>query len=308
MPLRRPPRFVRHAAALLAAAALVLLAATTFDGRWAAVRQACLRIGPGGLLLPVVLTLLNLQLRFARWQLYLRAQGHALPRWLHWRLFVAGFAFALTPAGAGDASRAWLLRGRGVDPAHSLAALLSERASDLLVLLLLGALLHVWLLALALALGAALLLPRALRVARRRLLQRLLPRLLRRLLRQARRCHAPALLWRANLLGLAAWCAEALAFHAIGSRIGLALSLPLSAGIYALSLLAGGLSAAPGGLGGTEMVMVALLVGCGANLPDALATTLLTRLATLWFTVVLGGSVLASLRLAGRGGAATSRA
>lgn len=290
--MRDPYRVMRHALPLLAAAGTAVLAATVMRGRWHALHDACLRIGPYGLLPALGLTLLNLQLRFARWQLYLRAQGHVLPRAMHCWLFVAGFAFALTPAGAGDASRVLLLRGRGVDSAHSLAALLSERLSDLLVLLLLGALLHAWLLLPVAA--AAVLLPESARAAR----WRALPRVLRRLLGHTRHCHAPRLLLRASALGAAAWGAEALAFHVIGTRLGLSLPLSLAAGIYAVSLLAGAISITPGGVGGTEVVMVALLAGIGADLPDALAVTLLTRLATLWFTVAIGGSALATLRLA----------
>ncbi len=288
---------------LLGVAGVIAIAIGALHGRWDVLRHACARIGPYGLLPALALTLLNLQLRFARWQLYLRAQGHALPRLVHQLLFVAGFAFALTPAGAGDASRALLLRPRGVRYAHTAAALLSERVSDLLVLLLLAALLHGWLL--AAALGTAALALGAARLGR----WRALPRAVRRLLRQTRRCHAPGLLLRASALGVAAWSAEALAFHAIGLRLGLTLPLPLAFGVYALSLLAGALSIAPGGVGGTELAMVALLMGFGADLPDALAVTLLTRLATLWFTVALGGAALASLRLTRGGvGAAPARA
>ncbi len=297
------PRSVRRAVLLLGAGGLIAVAFAALHGHWDALCQACARIGPYGLLPALGLTLLNLQLRFARWQLYLRAQGHALPRLLHQLMFVAGFAFALTPAGAGDASRALLLRRRGVRYAHSAAALLSERVSDLLVLLLLAALLHGWLL--AAALGTAALALSATPLAR----WRGWPRSVRRLLRQTRRCLAPRLLLRARVLGIAAWGAEALAFHAIGLRLGLTLPLSLAAGVYALSLLAGALSIAPGGVGGVELAMVALLMGCGASLPDALAVTLLTRVATLWFTVALGGAALASLRLAHSGlDAAVARA
>jgi uncharacterized membrane protein YbhN (UPF0104 family) len=284
-----------HRAALLRLLSLAMLAggaalaAVALHGRVDALLDACARIGTGAMLAALALTLLSLQLRFARWQLYLRAQGHALPRLLHQRLFAAGFAFALTPAAAGEAARALLLRRRGVRYAHSVAALLAERLSDLFALLLLAALLRAWLLAAALALAAPLL------VAARR--ARRWPVRLRRLRRALQRCHAPALLARANALGLAAWIAEALAFHAIATQLGLALALPDAAGIYAAALLAGALSTSPGGIGGTEATMVALLVGRGAGLPDALAAALLTRLATLGLTVLVGGVSLASLRL-----------
>ena len=60
-------------------------------------------------------------------------------------------------------------------------------------------------------------------------------------------------------------------------------------GVYAISALAG--SAAfflPGGIGGMELVMTTLLVDSGAALKTAVIATLLCRIATLWFAVVIG--------------------
>ena len=53
-------------------------------------------------------------------------------------------------------------------------------------------------------------------------------------------------------------------------------------------MLIGGLSFLPGGLGGSEAVMIGLLVWQGVAHPLAVTVTLITRLATLWFAVVLG--------------------
>jgi len=66
-------------------------------------------------------------------------------------------------------------------------------------------------------------------------------------------------------------------------------------GIYSVSVLAGALSFIPGGLGSTEAVMVLLLTLVGVNTPAAIAATLICRLATLWFAVIIGGAVLAAL-------------
>jgi uncharacterized membrane protein YbhN (UPF0104 family) len=56
-----------------------------------------------------------------------------------------------------------------------------------------------------------------------------------------------------------------------------------------------------GGLGGTEVTMVLMLVQAGAGKEHAAVATLLTRGATLWFAVFLGAAVLlASPRLAVR--------
>jgi uncharacterized protein (TIRG00374 family) len=44
----------------------------------------------------------------------------------------------------------------------------------------------------------------------------------------------------------------------------------------------------PGGLGGSEASMIVLLRISGVPLPLAVSATLLIRLATLWFAVLLG--------------------
>ncbi len=48
------------------------------------------------------------------------------------------------------------------------------------------------------------------------------------------------------------------------------------------------LSFMPGGLGGAEAVMVALLMWKGVPSADAIAATVLIRLTTLWFAVGIG--------------------
>ncbi len=74
--------------------------------------------------------------------------------------------------------------------------------------------------------------------------------------------------------------------------------LPLSTavGIYGMAVLIGGLSFLPGGLGGTEAVMTALLVTRGYSVGQALLITLTCRLVTLWFAVGLGWVAVLMLR------------
>jgi uncharacterized protein (TIRG00374 family) len=62
----------------------------------------------------------------------------------------------------------------------------------------------------------------------------------------------------------------------------------LGVGIYAISVLIGALSFIPGGLGSTEAVMGFLLVAAGASPGDAVASTIICRVSTLWFAVFIG--------------------
>ena len=51
----------------------------------------------------------------------------------------------------------------------------------------------------------------------------------------------------------------------------------------------------PAGIGGMEVVMTSLLVAHGTPLPVAVIATLLCRLATLWFAVLIGLAATAIL-------------
>jgi uncharacterized protein (TIRG00374 family) len=115
------------------------------------------------------------------------------------------------------------------------------------------------------------------------------------LLASARPCHTPTLLLITTLLSLAAWAAEAWAFHLLLGALGSTATLSFSVFVYAIAVLAGALSFLPGGLGGTEATMMSLLLLTGHEQPVAVVATVLIRLTTLWFAVALG--LVALLRL-----------
>lgn len=94
-------------------------------------------------------------------------------------------------------------------------------------------------------------------------------------------------------LGVVAWMAEAWGFYLLLGWLGVDAEWWQAMGIYAVSMLAGGLSFLPGGLGGAEAAMVALLVAGGAVFGTAALATVICRAVTLWFAVILGiGAVL----------------
>jgi uncharacterized protein (TIRG00374 family) len=85
------------------------------------------------------------------------------------------------------------------------------------------------------------------------------------------------------------WGAEGLGLFLICQGLHLNVAAPTAIGIYAIASLAG--SAAfflPAGIGGMEIVMTTLLIAHGASLRTAVIATLLCRIATLWFAVLIG--------------------
>lgn len=280
---------------------------------WHDVLRAFALVGPSGLAAALGMSMLNYWLRFVRWQMYLNALGHSVPWQPSGRIYLAGFALTTTPGKAGEAMRGVLLKPWSVPYPHSFAALLSERLSDLTAVVLFTLFgLSVYPQAHAvIVLGMIAVLSGLVVLSQATLLQRLYAstsgttrrviRLLHHLahmLIEARRCHSARVLLPATILSVLAWGAEAAAFHWILQWLGADISLAFAVFVYALAMLAGALSFLPGGLGGAEAVMAGLLVWKGMSTAEAVAATVLIRLATLWFAVMLG---LVSLIISGNG-------
>jgi uncharacterized protein (TIRG00374 family) len=99
-------------------------------------------------------------------------------------------------------------------------------------------------------------------------------------------------------LGLLAWGLEAVGLYVLSLMVPTVhLGLPVAVGIYAVAVLAGAAAMLPGGLGGTEAVMTALLVSQGYPLAAAVLLTVACRLVTLWFAVGLGWAAILALRM-----------
>lgn len=282
-------------------------------------------MGWGGWLAVLGLSLLNYALRALRWVGYLvRLRQPSLPLVLHFAVYLAGFVFTLTPGKAGEVLRSSLLKAKGVSWHASLAALFVERLADLLVMACLSLLCLGLMENGAYWIGAGAMLPAAVMVflwrslARRIVLlaARRLPHgrlrrlclLIARMLRNSRSLLQPLPLLAGFGVGLVAWGGEAVGLYLILTILAPELAgnvgLPLIAGIYALSMLIGGLAFLPGGLGGTEAAMAFLLNIAGFELDVALMATMICRMATLWFAVALGGVALPlALRQMGAGNA-----
>ncbi|MFN0115847.1 MAG: YbhN family protein [Paracoccaceae bacterium] len=305
----RPPRARRTRDLLVMGGLLVLFAAgfaglaaaTGWRETWAQIRA----ITPGQIAILLVLSLANYGLRAVRWHLFSRRLGFGLTLGADARHFLGGFAMTVTPARMGELVRMrWLAReaGRPVEAAAPL--ILMDRAADLAAMaILLGA--GVALasgsglagapLAVALALAAAIL------ATRPRLLEGMVNlgyRLIRRLPRPFARIRAavrtmerfddPRVLVPALALGLAGWFAECYAFHLLLVWLNADIGLWHAVAIFVFGALAGGITGAPGGVGGAEAAMIALLLAANVPLDAAVAATAVIRVTTLWFALVLG--------------------
>lgn len=256
----------------------------------------------------------NYAIRFARWQLYLARRDLAVPLSSSAIVFGAGLSLAITPAKLGELMKSYLLRElHGIPATRSAVIVIAERVTDLIALLVLAVIgvgvygfgwTLVGIAAGLVALGLVLLAwPRPTRAlidlaTRPRALARLRAPLHEMYDGLAALCR-PGTLIVATALAIPAWACECVGFALIVNAFpGAHVDLGLAMVIYAATTIAGALSFLPGGLGVTEGAMTMLLVSGAAHLDRATAldATLLTRLATLWFAVVLGLGCLAIAR------------
>jgi glycosyltransferase 2 family protein len=242
--------------------------------------------------LALALTALNYLIRFWRWQLYLARLAIVVPAGRSFAIFVAGLSGTITPAKVGEVLKCVLLkRGFDVPVRRSVPLVLAERVTDatgvVVLALAAGAGTTRWPLVVLAVVGVVAIVV----VVRSPLLDRFsmlgeAPEAARVLLR------TPLLLAMTGLSAVS-WFFECLAAYVCVRGLKLDLGLDDTVLVFALGSLAGALSFLPGGLGVAETSMTGLIQVLGdASRAAAVAATVLIRLATLWFAVVLGLSGL----------------
>lgn len=283
------------------------LAQLSFSAIWAARYAVLLATG---------LSLLNYLGRAWRWDYYLKALGFHLPPRYVLLTYVAGFAFTLSPGKVGEMARArYYQRDNNMQLSATAAAFFIERLLDVLAMACL-ALLGLaaasnfnWLLAAAavMLLGLLVLARTPWQSWQQRFsagsgghggaLRRTLDSALKTLV-GARALLRPRLAVGGFLLGLLSWGLEGVGLWLLAQQLAPSVELHLATaiGIYAIAIIAGALSFLPGGLGGTEVVMAALLGAQGVAPGDAIMITLVCRVVTLWLAVAIGWLAVGALR------------
>lgn len=291
---------------------LVVIVGLALAADWAKVVDAVREFEWGWLPMILGLTSFNYLLRFFKWHYYLRQVGlHNISRADSLRVFLGGFSMTVTPGKIGEAFKSlWLKNLTGASVARTLPVVAAERLSDAMACALLasvGVLAYpqywpAFVAILAVMVGAIIVVQiRSLSLWLLSVAGRL--PLVSRLAHSLREFYESSyeLLSLKNLvvavgLGTVSWAGEGVAFFLVLKGLGVPPAATLlfqAVFILAFSVIIGGASALPGGLGAAEMSlagMLALVVG----LPRETAATaaLLIRFFTLWFGVALGFIVL----------------
>ena len=262
------------------------------------------------------LSLVNYMLRAWRWYVYSQHLNIQVSRRRTGLYYFAGFAMTTTPGKLGEALRLWFLeRCHGYRYERTAPLLIGDRMGDAVAITLLclagisafGAVYVTGtLVAAAALLGALLMLLRPHVPLRIVLLVYGMvgrwPRLFgaaRGVVRKTSRLLDPRIFVLTSAMGVIGWMCEAFALHWLLIDLGADITLQQSIFVFAFAMLVGAVSMLPGGLGGTEATMFALLTLLNVPADTALAATMIIRLTTLWFAVGLGFIALpAAFRLA----------
>ena len=254
--------------------------------------------------------------RFSRWSYFLHTLGHHVPLLQSLRIYLAGFTLTTTPGKAGEALRTIFLKDYGIAYRRSFGALLSERLSDFIAVVVLascGLLVEeqTRLIILLSALFIAAVLygvqsNRCLKAIERWSLALLSARFshiiefIIETILAFRSCFQTHTLICGIFLGCIAWGFEGVILYLLMEALGAPIALFEAIYIHAFALLVGAITFLPGGLGGAEATLYELLVYHNVPSSTAVAGTIFLRLTTLWFSVLIGIIALPKKQIAVR--------
>lgn len=304
-------RFRRWAAIAVALATLGYLSYAVWKGLSETAAELAAFQWP--IYVPVLLlTLVNYGLRYFKWHYLLGQLGIRIPHSANAPIFITGLAMVISPAKAGEVVKPYLVREvTGAPMARTIPALVAERVTDGIAVVALAALGVstfyaeaaglIWGTIGGIAAVIAVLMIRPLAHGILHAVGRVPPLhgLAERLLEAydaLRTCLAPVPLLVTVVASLIAWWAECVGYWLVLRGLGMAdAGLDASTFLYAFATVFGAPS--PGGMGMADAALAegATALIAGLTAPQALAASLLIRVATLWFGVGLGA--IALLRL-----------
>ena len=284
---------------------VLLYLVSVFCFGWQEVVAAFTAIGIQTLVMGAFLSSSSYLWRFGRWEYSLRCLANTVPRLAHFGIYLSGLALTATPGKSGETFRSALLVQHGVKVTHSLAAFLADRGSDVLGMVLLGALasmaigqdfVWVWLLSFAaILLGScafAYLLLHPLAVAGWDQLSRSITWL--PIKGGQATLEAWAKVWKPQrvlvfaAVAMLAYGTQALVFFWFCHVLETGIPMTDCVLIFVQATLFGAASMIPGGLGATEAALVFQLVERGVSDGIAISLAISIRLVTLWFGMLIG--------------------
>ena len=258
---------------------------------------------------PLVLTfsLGNYIIRFFKWQYYLKLLGIKIRPFRSFLIFFASFIMSVTPGKMGEVLKSFLLKEEtGTPVSVSAPIVLAERITDFLsivILCLAGAIVFDYGTGIILATGLAFVILTIL-LSSKTICHKLISVLckIRFIEKHSEKIYSAydsiyvliklKPLFIVVLISTAAWFLECLGFYTVlnvfSGVSNIDVSILKATFIYGFSTLIGAIAMLPGGLGVTEASLTGLLVFLKIPKDISVASTIIIRVATLWFAVILG--------------------
>ncbi len=260
--------------------------------------------------LPICLCLAfsNYLIRFTKWHYYLSILKIPLKPKVSLQVFLAGLVMSATPGKFGEVFKSYLVKQINDTPlSRSAPIILAERLTDFIAFVLMALLGITYLphgamvFSVSISSIALVLVIVSWKQAAEALIQfsSKLPVVgahtekLHMAYESAYLLISPKPLFLATLISLGSWFLECVAFYLVLWGFNSALPIIPTTFTYAFATIMGALLMTPGGIGPTEGAMGGVLILL-FNIPKATATsaTLIIRVCTLWFAVLVGLVIL----------------
>ncbi len=282
---------------------IAVFIALIFIGEYKSVMEAFTRLNPEIIIVLISLTFMNILLRFAKWEYFLRKLDIRIPTRSSFLIFLSGITMAITPGKVGEILKSYLLKkSHGIKVRKSIMVVFTERLTDILgvaILSLAGLsafLIHAYALVFVFILVFILIFiltsekyfPKLVNLSGR---LPIIGRYKKHII-EAQEASRKLLTFRSlsisTSMSVFSWFFECLALFILLDHLGSPLSIFTSTFIFSFSSIFGSVLVLPGGLGAAEGSFLVLLLLSGVPRSIASVSTIIIRIATLWFGVFLG--------------------
>lgn len=268
-------------------------------GDFASIKDSLARLSVFSVTLALTLTFFSYLIRFIKWHYLLNVIGVKLSRKESLEIFFIGLSMSITPGKVGEALKCYLIKQKTGKPFWlTFPVVIIDRVADLIAMILLislgtflfnfGATPFLLICGVLLA-GIVLLqtdfLQKVIRKGTKRMKS---AETIEQLLANSKRMTKAIPFSLITVLSIVAWTLEAIAMFVLVKQLAIYLSFVHTVFVFSLGTVAGALSMIPGGLGVAEGSITGLLLYFDVDKSDAVSLTVLIRLITLWFGVLIG--------------------
>lgn len=253
------------------------------------------------------LSFLNYVARFYKWEYYLKILKIKVAPLLSFKIFLSAFVMSVTPGKMGEVLKSYLLKEEtGTPVAKSAPIIIAERITDfisIIIICIMGA--YVFDYGRVIIIGVGIFFIAVTLILSFQKLSLAIINSLERIKFISKYVHRIRIAYESIYqlvkikplviavgMSIVAWGFECLGFYYVlqifSSTSNIETSLLTASFIYCFSTLVGAIAMLPGGLGATEATLTGLLIILKIPKDVSAASTIIIRVATLWFAVVVG--------------------